>query len=396
MMKLNKFFIFSSNKHSMRNGLACLPLFLMALLLFLGTLAQAAPAKKLFTLNGRISSALFLKDGRMVYVPVKMEKDTYLPDDEVLCVDQHGTRLWSCTIPPCRLPRGGPHLMSGGRIGLVCQREDGKRYLEIISAEGRRLSPRPLPLDFKPLLPIGDAVYGTRQEGKALKIHQILPDGQTVHTAFDRVNEDSWLLWAWPKGEGHLLHILGRMSQEDVLSRRTGPQWLIFLDQDGRQISERTAFLPDVNFLNGFNSDAALNRLGGLTALRADTRTDDTLNRFSILVFGPGAQLVSEWTYTLNASSVRPLLIDERTGGGYTVYGNGKMTEQDNSGFVFRMEVDEKGAVLSCAGKKAEGSHVVRYLNGQPYVFNAWVSWVAPFDALPSLSLKAKRTSALK
>lgn len=375
-------------------------LMLIVLLLMLAlapaSLAEEVPGGALFSADGRISGALFLPDGRVVYVPVKMEGDAYLPDDEVRCVDRHGTPLWSCAIPQGKMSWGGPHRMGDGRFGLVSLRENGARYLEIISEKGQHLRSQPLPDGLIPLLLAGDTVYGTRQE-EEYTMFAINTEGQAEPLAFDGVDKNAVVMRAWPKDGGHILMIVGRLSREEDFTKRTGSQWLVYLDAEGKA-TERTAWLPGRNYINGFHFDAAMNGFGGLTALGSGEAGEDALNVFSIHAYAPKARPVTDWVYALKASSAHPQLIDRRAEGGYTVWGRGKMTEMDSSGFVFRMDVDESGQVLAVSGRKAEGCNMTRYLDGEPYVYSPWGPkwWVAPFDALPEIPLQAERISAVE
>lgn len=374
-------------------------LMLIVLLLVLAvapaSFAEEVPRGAVFSADGRVSGALFLPDGRVVYVPVKMEGESYLPDDEVRCVDRHGTLLWSCAIPQGKMSWGGPHSMSDGRFGLVSRRENGANYLEIISEKGEYLHAQALPDGLIPLLVAGDTVYGTLQE-ETYTMFAISTEGQAKPVAFDGIDQNAAAMWAWPKDEGHILMIVGRLSREEDFTKRTGAQWLIYLDALGKA-TERKASLTNRNYVNGFQFDAALNDVGGLTALSSGRTGENALNIFSIHTYAPKAKPVTDWIYALKALTVRPLLIDRRAEGSYTVWGSGKMTEMDSSGFVFRMDVDESGQVLAVSGRKAEGCSMARYLNGEPYVYSPWGPkwWVAPFDALPDLPLQAERISAV-
>lgn len=325
----------------------------------------------------------------MVYMPVKMDGNETLSEDEVRCVNQNGELLWSCVIPAGRLPWGGPRMLSDGRFGLINARDDGKRYLETISKDGKFLQSQVLPDKLVPLVLAGDAVYGTLQGADEHKMYQIGLDGQAKDIAFDAAHPNATVLWTWPKGEGSILFIVGKVSQEEDLYQRVGPQWLLYLDAQG-QPTNRVAWLPNRNLIFGFQYDAALNHLGGLTALGSGNNGKDTQSTFSIHTYAPNEETLTDWYYAINASAVRPQLIDQRPDGGYTVWGSGKMSEDDSSGFVFRMEVDKDGQVQEISGRSAEGCGMVRYLDEQPYVYYSFgpQSWVAPFDALPEMELE--------
>jgi hypothetical protein len=160
----------------------------------------------------------------------------------------------------------------------------------------------------------------------------------------------------------------------------------VYLEADGT--TSRRAVLWDVGFLDGFGRDATPNHMGGLTALV----TKDHKNTAAFWVYNydaAGADPRRQWSYTLDAYSATPQLIDQRADSGYTIWGSGMQNELANSGFVFRLDIDALGNVQALMTRRCTGGWMVRYLNGQPWVYHNWApqAWVAPFDSLPETNV---------
>ncbi|MGI6691841.1 MAG: hypothetical protein ACOX63_13520 [Christensenellales bacterium] len=347
-------------------------------------LAEAPPAGAVL-LPRVVDNPLFLPDGRIVLLPAREDGSNILPRDEVRCLDAQGHLLWACPIPPSNHPWGGARLLADGRIALVSQRVEGGRLLDIIAADGGSLISVPLPDDLKPLIPAGDRVYGTLQ-GEEYVLYEIGLDGQVQRSMLHATGPNDLLLWAWPRSNGHMLHVIGKLSDAPELDRRTGSQALVYLEADGT--TSRRAVLWDVGFLDGFGRDATPNHMGGLTALV----TKDHNNTATIWVYNydaAGADPRWQWSYTLDAYSATPQLIDQRADSGYTIWGSGMQNELANSGFVFRLDIDALGNVQALMTRRCTGGWMVRYLNGQPWVYHNWApqAWVAPFDSLPETNV---------
>lgn len=362
----------------------------LLLTLPLTVFVEDTPGGDALVFDGEVFTALFLPDGRVVYVPNK--KGNTLARDELRCVDRDGKLLWSCAIPAGMQYWGGPHQLTDGSFALVNTLADGKRYLEIISAQGEHLRSQLLPDEMVPLLVAGARVYGTLQGEKEHQMFQIDLNGQAQPVSFDIIRPNSAVMWAWPKGEGHMLLIRGKASDLEDFTQRTADQALVYLDETGTE-TLRSAYLFERNLLHGFEPDAAFNQLGGLTALVKDNSGYKPFNTFSIHVYAPLAEVAEDWHYAADALTIKPQLIDQRPDGGYTVWGIGKQAESDSSGFVFRMETDAKGDIQSFSAKQAEGCRMVRYIDNQPHVFYSFGpnSWLAPFDTFPEMEIKVEK-----
>lgn len=349
--------------------------------------AETLPAGARALCEGAAEGALFLPDGRAVVVPAKRGGGQPLPPDEVRCLDAEGRLLWTCAFPAGRLPWGGPHLLSDGRIAFVTQRAGGARALEILSRDGRREAAVPMPDQLKPLIVSGDRVYGT-QEGqdrdtpcviglggrvrRAPILHSGLPDGRVV--------------WSWPRDDGRLLLLRDRLRPADGSGRRVGAQGLALVDASGAVT--RTAQLMDRELLDGFGMDAVPNGMGGLTALVMDNPQNGGYNAFWIYGFDAQGLPVWQRRYALDSAGVRAQLIDRGPDGGYTVWGRGERTEDGQSGFVFRMETDALGNALALDARACDGGSAVR-CGGGVRVYHAMqpLAWLAPFDALPRMDM---------
>ncbi len=349
-------------------------------------LAEAPPAGAVL-LPQSSDIPLFLADGRIVLLPVRTDGPNTLPRDEVRCLNAQGL-LWACPIPPSNHPWGGARQLHDGRIALVSQRADGRWMLDIIAADGSSLISVPLPDDLKPLIPAGDRVYGTLQ-GEEYVLYEIGLDGQVQRSMLHASSPNERVMWAWPRGEGHMLHVITKLRPEessDKHTKYTGSQTLVYLEADGT--ANRRATLWDVDFLNGFGRDATPNHMGGLTALVTQDH-NDTATIWVYSYDAAGADPRWSWSYTLDAHSVTPQLIDQRADSGYTIWGSGMQNELDNSGFVFRLDIDALGNVQALATRRCAGGWMVRYLNGQPWVYHKGLSQasVAPFDSLANADI---------
>lgn len=364
------------------------------MILFLLMLALLAPAFALaespppgaLVLEGQVSGALFLPDGRVVYVPVQKDGDNYLPEKEMRCVDAAGNLKWVCALPPGKLRWGGPQMLPDGGFGLVMAEGDGRQgVLHLISPEGKLLRSRKMPAGFRPLMLAGDRVYGTDE---AFHLYAVDFDGKASSHQLPALGDQAAVLWTWPRDGGRFVLARGRLSGEEDFTKRRSDQALAFMDQAGAYT--RCALLKDQSAAGGFASDAVLTPQGGITAL---AKNDDQANRdneFTLIRFDEKGEQIWRRAYALGALTCRASLLDLNPDGSHTVWGMGKMEELDSSGFVFRLDVDQEGKPLALDARRCPGGTVVRYLEGRPYVHYPWGPkwWAAPFEALPEMEVK--------
>ena len=360
---------------------------LLAVLLPAFALAEAPPEGAL-VLDGQMEGTLFLPDGRVVYVPVKKDGDHFLPSDEMRCVDAGGNLLWASSLPPGKLWWGGPHQLPDGGIGLVMAEGDWRQVdLHLLGPDGQLLHSQKLPGGFRPLMLSGEWVYGT-DEG--FHLHSIDFEGKASPHQLPVLGDEAVILWTWPREGGQFVVARRQLSGEEDFAQRRSDQLLLYRDASGAYTHQ--AVLKAQSGVGGFLSDAVPLPQGGITAL---AKNDDHANRdneFSLISFDEKGQPVWRKVYALDALTCRANLIDLSPDGGYTLWGMGKMAELDSTGFVFRLDVDEKGNPLSLSARHSPGSLMVRYLEGRAYVHNPWgpKSWVAPFEALPETELRLK------
>ena len=362
----------------------------LCLLLPLLAVAGAVPESATLVLDSGVDTALFLPDGRVVYVPWRQSGGESLPNEELRCLDGSGNLLWSLRLPAFRVPWGGLYQLSGSQFALIAEQlADGQRVQHIITSKGELSASKPLPPGLVPIMMAGDQLFGTRQGQEAHQLLEISPDGETRPYMLPEMKDNASLLWAWPRGSGHLMLGIGKLSQEEDFTKRTASQVLVYVDENGRQA--RHAMLEDKRYIDGFSGDAALNDQGGLTALVADYQ-DEAYNQFSVVCFDNKGRQAWQRNVSLDCHSVSALIIDQQADGSYTVYGAGQQTELQNAGFVFKLVIDREGSPQAFSARAAQGGWMVRYTNGQPYVFSKWPpqAWLAPFDAMPEIEMQLR------
>ena len=362
-------------------------LLILALLMPAFALAEVPPPGAM-VFEGQMSAALFLPDGRVVYVPVNKEGDKYLPETEMRCVDAAGKLQWRCDLPPGKVWWGGPQALPDGSFGLVMAEGDWRQgVLHLVSADGKLLRSQKMPAGFRPLMLAGEWVYGSDEE---YKLYAIDFKGQASPHPLPALGDKAIVLWCASRDGGRFLAARGRLSGEEDFTKRQSDQVLLHLDAAGAYTHQ--AVLREQRVVEGFGSDAVLSPQGGITALAHHSGPEDGHNAFSLISFDDKGEIVWRKSYALEAFGVRANLIDLNPDGSHTIWGMGKMTEVDSSGFVFRLDVDGEGNPLGISARKSPGGQMVRYLDGKAYVNNPWGPqwWVAPFEALPDMEVKLK------
>ena len=303
-------------------------------------------------------------------------------------MDRDGKLLWSCAIGWHAL-LGRSHQLTDGGFALVNTLADGKRYLEIISAQGEHLRSQLLPDEMVPLLVAGARVYGTLQGEKEHQMFQIDLNGQAQPVSFDIIRPNSAVMWAWPKGEGHMLLIRGKASDLEDFTQRTADQALVYLDETGTE-TLRSAYLFERNLLHGFEPDAAFNQLGGLTALVKDNSGDKPFNTFSIHVYAPLAELRKTGT-TRRMLTIK--LIDRPAARLYRL--GDRQTGGVDSGFVFHETV--QGRYQSFSAKQAGAAWCISTTSPMCFALVPILGWhrLIPFRRWRSRSKNGDRQPRL-
>ena len=362
----------------------------LCLLLPLLAAAETVPTSATLVLDSGAAPALFLPDGGLVYVPWQMDDHVSLPHTELRRVDAAGRLLWSCTLPAFRALWGGLYPLSGGDFLLFAELNEDNQWMQyILSGEGHIKDSRALPRDIFPLMAAGDRIFGSLQGQEAHQLFQINLDGSKQPYQIPAVGDNATVMRSMPNEAGHLLHAVGKLSQEEDISQRTADQVLLYLDEKGGQA--RHARLHNKKFVEGFAGDAVFNPQGGLTALVKDDYKD-IFNRFSVICFDENGTQVWEKQYSLEVHSVSAQLINRLPAGGYLIHGAGTVSLEGQEGFVFRLEVDADGGPLAFSVRASKDGRMVRDGQGQPLVFNGWppAAWAAPLESLPEMDVQMR------
>lgn len=184
--------------------------------------ADAISQSAALVMDSGATPALFLPEGGLVYVPWRMEDQMSLPHTELCRADAAGRLLWSCTLPAFRALWGGLYQLSTGDFLLFAElNEDGQWVQYTISEAGHIKDSRPLPRDIFPLMVAGDRIYGSLQGQEAHQLFQISLDGSKQPCQLPVLGDNAILLRSVANEGGHLLHAMGKLSQEEDFSQRT-------------------------------------------------------------------------------------------------------------------------------------------------------------------------------
>lgn len=267
-------------------------LLILALLMPAFALAEAPPPGAL-VFEGQMSAALFLPDGRVVYVPVNKEGDNYLPQTEIRCVDAAGNLQWRCELPPGKVWWGGPQALPDGSFGLVMAEGDWRQgVLHLVSADGKLLRSQKMPAGFRPLMLAGEWVYGSNEE---YELYAIDFKGQVSPHPLPALGDKAIVLWCASRDEGRFLAARGQLSGEEDFTKRQSDQVLLHLDAAGAYTHQ--AVLRRQRVVEGFGSDAVLSPQGGITALAHHSGPEDEHNAFSLISFDDKGEIVWQKSY---------------------------------------------------------------------------------------------------